>query len=61
MRLARIFRVMPIEVFLMGLGTAFVHATWNALVKADGDRFRADQVVAIATTLAGTLALKRGR
>jgi predicted small integral membrane protein len=39
MRLASIFLVMPIEVFLMVLGAAFVHAAWNALVKADGDRF----------------------
>ena len=29
---------MPIDVFLMVLGAALVHATWNALVKADGDR-----------------------
>jgi drug/metabolite transporter (DMT)-like permease len=29
---------MPIEAFFMVLGAAFVHATWNALVKADGDR-----------------------
>ena len=29
---------MPIEVFLMVLGAALVHATWNALVKTDGDR-----------------------
>jgi drug/metabolite transporter (DMT)-like permease len=29
---------MPIEVFLMVLGAAFVHATWNALIKTDGDR-----------------------
>src|SRR5262249_41457477 len=29
---------MAIEAFLMVLGAAFVHATWNALVKADGDR-----------------------
>jgi drug/metabolite transporter (DMT)-like permease len=28
----------PIEVFLMVLGAALVHATWNALVKSDGDR-----------------------
>jgi drug/metabolite transporter (DMT)-like permease len=28
----------PIEVFLMVLGAALVHATWNALVKTDGDR-----------------------
>src|SRR5229473_3487923 len=26
------------EVFLMVLGAALVHATWNALVKSDGDR-----------------------
>ena len=29
---------MPIEVFLMVLCAALVHATWNALVKTDGDR-----------------------
>jgi drug/metabolite transporter (DMT)-like permease len=29
---------MPVEVFLMVLCAALVHATWNALVKADGDR-----------------------
>jgi len=29
---------MRIEVFLMILGAALVHATWNALIKADGDR-----------------------
>jgi drug/metabolite transporter (DMT)-like permease len=29
---------MPIEVFLMVLGAALVHATWNALIKTDGDR-----------------------
>jgi drug/metabolite transporter (DMT)-like permease len=29
---------MPVEVFLMVLGAALVHATWNALVKADADR-----------------------
>ena len=29
---------MPIEVFLMVLAAALVHAIWNALVKIDGDR-----------------------
>jgi drug/metabolite transporter (DMT)-like permease len=29
---------MPIEVFPMVLGAAVVHATWNALIKSDGDR-----------------------
>jgi drug/metabolite transporter (DMT)-like permease len=29
---------MRLEVFLMILGAALVHATWNALIKADGDR-----------------------
>ena len=29
---------MPIDVFLMVLAAALVHATWNALVKTDGDR-----------------------
>ena len=29
---------MPIEVFVMILCAAFIHAGWNALVKADGDR-----------------------
>jgi drug/metabolite transporter (DMT)-like permease len=30
--------VVPIDVFLMVLGAALVHATWNALVKTDSDR-----------------------
>ncbi|HTR86422.1 MAG TPA: DMT family transporter [Reyranella sp.] len=30
---------MSLTVFLMVLGAALVHATWNALVKADGDRW----------------------
>ena len=29
---------MSVEIFLMILGAALVHATWNALVKSDGDR-----------------------
>jgi drug/metabolite transporter (DMT)-like permease len=29
---------MSIEIFLMVLSAALVHATWNALVKSDGDR-----------------------
>jgi drug/metabolite transporter (DMT)-like permease len=29
---------MPVDVFLMVLGAAVVHAGWNALVKVDGDR-----------------------
>ena len=29
---------MAVEVFLMVLGAALVHATWNALLKTDGDR-----------------------
>jgi drug/metabolite transporter (DMT)-like permease len=29
---------MPATIFLMVLGAALVHATWNALVKSDGDR-----------------------
>ena len=29
---------MRIEVFLMIVGAALVHATWNALIKAEGDR-----------------------
>ena len=29
---------MPIEAFLLVLGAAFVHATWNALVKGDLDK-----------------------
>lgn len=31
---------MPIEVFLIILCAAIVHAAWNALVKADGDRLK---------------------
>lgn len=29
---------MPLEIFMMILGAALVHATWNALVKVDADR-----------------------
>ena len=29
---------MSLEVVLMVLGAALLHATWNALVKSDGDR-----------------------
>lgn len=29
---------MPIDVFLMVLAAALIHATWNAVVKSDGDR-----------------------
>jgi drug/metabolite transporter (DMT)-like permease len=29
---------MSIEIFLMTVGAALIHATWNALVKSDGDR-----------------------
>ena len=41
---------MPVDVFLMILGAALVHATWNALVKTDSDR--------LALTLVGTTLLK---
>jgi drug/metabolite transporter (DMT)-like permease len=47
---------MPVEVFAMVLGAAFVHATWNALMKADGDRLALLQVMA-CTQLMMSLAL----
>ena len=38
---------MPIDVFLMVLGAALVHATWNALVKTDGDRLALIRVLSL--------------
>jgi len=38
---------MAIEVFLMVLGAALVHATWNALVKADGNRLALIKLMSI--------------
>jgi drug/metabolite transporter (DMT)-like permease len=37
---------MPIEVFLMILAAALLHATWNAVVKSDGDRLALIKVLA---------------
>lgn len=42
---------MRVEVFLMILAAALVHATWNALVKADGDRLAVIEVM--SSTQAG--------
>lgn len=39
---------MPVEVFLMVLAAALLHASWNALVKSDGNR------LALIKVLAGT-------
>lgn len=47
---------MPTDVFAMVLGAALVHATWNALVKADGDRLALIKVMS-ATQLVLSLAL----
>ncbi len=44
------------EVFLMVLGAALVHATWNALVKSDGDRLGLIEIM-FATQLAVSLCL----
>ena len=38
---------MPTDVFVMVLGAALVHATSNALVKADGDRLALIKVMAV--------------
>ena len=38
---------MPIDVFLMVLGAALVHATWNALVKTDRDRLALIRVMSL--------------
>jgi drug/metabolite transporter (DMT)-like permease len=47
---------MPLEVFAMVLVAALVHATWNALMKADGDRLALLQAMA-TTQLVLSLAL----
>jgi drug/metabolite transporter (DMT)-like permease len=38
---------MPTEMFLMVLGAALVHATWNALVKTDRDRLALIRVMSV--------------
>jgi drug/metabolite transporter (DMT)-like permease len=38
---------MPIDMFLMVLGAALVHATWNALVKTDRDRLALIRVMSV--------------
>jgi drug/metabolite transporter (DMT)-like permease len=38
----------PIDVFLMILGAALVHATWNALVKTDSDRLALIRVMSLS-------------
>lgn len=38
---------MPIEVFVMILCAALVHAVWNALVKADGDRLTLIKIMSL--------------
>ena len=38
----------PIDVFLMVLGAALVHATWNALVKTDSDRLALIRVMSLS-------------
>jgi len=38
---------MPTEMFLMVLGAALVHATWNALVKTDRDRLALIRVMSL--------------
>jgi len=37
----------PTEVFIVVLGSALVHAMWNALIKADGDRLALIKVFAV--------------
>ncbi len=56
MALTKRIVLMPIEVFLMILASALLHATWNAVVKSDGDRATLLQVFA-ATQLALSLCL----
>ena len=38
---------MPIEVFVMILCAAFIHAAWNALVKANGDRLTLIKIMSL--------------
>ena len=38
---------MPIDMFVMVLGAALVHATWNALVKTDRDRLALIRVMSV--------------
>jgi drug/metabolite transporter (DMT)-like permease len=47
---------MSVDVFVMVLGAAVVHATWNALIKTDGDRLALIKVMS-ATQLVLSLCL----
>ena len=47
---------MPVEVFLLVLGAAIVHALWNTLVKTDGDRLSLIKIMS-ATQIFVSLAL----
>ena len=47
---------MPLEVFLMILAAALMHATWNAVVKSDGDRLALIKVL-VTTQLAVSVCL----
>src|ERR1700748_2053658 len=38
-------------VFALGLGRALIHATWNALMKADGDRLALVEIMAVTQFL----------
>jgi drug/metabolite transporter (DMT)-like permease len=46
---------MSLEVFLMVLGAALLHATWNALVKSDGDRLTVIKLMFLTELVASLL------
>jgi uncharacterized membrane protein len=46
---------LPADIFLLVLGAAFLHAAWNALVKAASDRLLVLSSVAMGQSLAGAL------
>jgi drug/metabolite transporter (DMT)-like permease len=48
---------MPIDVFMMVLCAAFVHAAWNALVKSDGDRLTLIKIMSLAQLVLSLLLL----
>lgn len=48
---------MPLEVFVMILCAAFVHAAWNALVKANGDRLTLIKIMSLTQLILSLLLL----
>ena len=50
---------MSADVFVMVLGAALVHATWNALIKIDGDRLIIESAPAASILFPGKVDFRK--